>query len=29
VGPEWPTLGEVIDEARSWYWDHVDDLAER
>lgn len=20
---EWPTLGEVIDEARAWYYDHL------
>ncbi len=26
VGPTWPTLGEVLDEAREWYWAHHDEL---
>lgn len=24
IGPEWPTLGEVIDEAKSFYWDNYE-----
>ena len=24
---EWPTLGEVIAEARDWYWEHHDEVA--
>lgn len=27
VGPEWPTLGEVLDEMRQWYWLHRDELS--
>jgi hypothetical protein len=26
VGPDWPTLGKVIEEAREWYWAHHDEL---
>ncbi len=27
IGRDWPTLGEVIQEARTWYWANHDDLA--
>ncbi len=27
VGAEWPTLGEVLEEARGWFWEHRQELA--
>lgn len=26
VGPDWPTLGEVLAEMREWYWAHSAEL---
>lgn len=27
IGPDWPTLGEVLEEMRTWFWEHRDELA--
>ena len=26
VGSSWPTLGEVLEEARAWFWEHRQEL---